>query len=112
MLGRFLSVDPGGEARKHPDLVNNVAAVYRASKDDDPCVRRYLSMVLEEDGAGGFPRKLIRRLPPLALPAVAHFGRLAKAARPVSAFSGVSLCTRPNREGPQMRHRLAFACDG
>src|SRR5215213_8303508 len=35
-----------GEAKKHPDLVNNVAAVYRASKDDDPRVRRYLSMVL------------------------------------------------------------------
>lgn len=35
-----------GEAKKHPDLVNNVAAVYKASKDDDPRVRRYLSMVL------------------------------------------------------------------
>ena len=35
-----------GEAKKYPDLVNNVSAVYRASKDDDPRVRRYLSMVL------------------------------------------------------------------
>ena len=35
-----------GEAKKYPDLVNNVAAVYHSAKDDDPRVRRYLSMVL------------------------------------------------------------------
>jgi HEAT repeat protein len=35
-----------GEAKKYPDLADKVASVYRASKDDDPRVRRYLSMVL------------------------------------------------------------------
>ena len=35
-----------GEAKKYPDLVIKVASVYKASKDDDPRVRRYLSMVL------------------------------------------------------------------
>ena len=35
-----------GEAKKYPDLADKVVAVYRASKDDDPRVRRYLSMVL------------------------------------------------------------------
>ena len=35
-----------GEAKKYPDLVNNVIAVYDSAKDDDPRVRRYLSMVL------------------------------------------------------------------
>jgi HEAT repeat protein len=35
-----------GEAKKYPNLVEQVSAVYRASKDDDPRIRRYLSMVL------------------------------------------------------------------
>lgn len=35
-----------GKAKKHPELVNNVIAVHKAAKDDDPRVRRYLSMVL------------------------------------------------------------------
>jgi hypothetical protein len=35
-----------GEAKKYPDLVNQVTAVYRSSKNDDPRIRRYLSMVL------------------------------------------------------------------
>jgi HEAT repeat protein len=35
-----------GEAKKHPELVDNVIAAYRKSADDDPRVRRYLSMVL------------------------------------------------------------------
>jgi HEAT repeat protein len=35
-----------GEAKKYPNLVEKVSAVYRASKDDDPRIRRYLSMVL------------------------------------------------------------------
>ena len=52
-----------GEAKKHPDLVNNVAAVYRASKDDDPRVRRYLSMVLGNLGD--------RRATPLLVEALA-----------------------------------------
>ncbi|HYR29268.1 MAG TPA: HEAT repeat domain-containing protein, partial [Thermoanaerobaculia bacterium] len=52
-----------GEAKRYPDLVNNVTAVYRASKDDDPRVRRYLSMVLGNLGD--------RRATPLLLEALA-----------------------------------------
>lgn len=35
-----------GEAKKYPNLVYQVTAIYRASKNDDPRIRRYLSMVL------------------------------------------------------------------
>jgi HEAT repeat protein len=35
-----------GEARKYPDLEQQVAAIYTGSKNDDPRIRRYLSMVL------------------------------------------------------------------
>lgn len=35
-----------GEAKKQPNLVEQVIGVYRNSKDDDPRIRRYLSMVL------------------------------------------------------------------
>ena len=52
-----------GEAKKYPDLVNNVSAVYKASKDDDPRVRRYLSMVLGNLGD--------RRATPLLVEALA-----------------------------------------
>ena len=52
-----------GEARKYPDLADKVVAVYRASKDDDPRVRRYLSMVLGNLGD--------RRATPVLLEALA-----------------------------------------
>jgi HEAT repeat protein len=35
-----------GEARKYPNLEERVASIYVASKNDDPRIRRYLSMVL------------------------------------------------------------------
>jgi HEAT repeat protein len=35
-----------GEAKKYPDLVNDVAKVYVDAKTDDPRIRQYLSMVL------------------------------------------------------------------
>lgn len=35
-----------GEAKKYPNLVDDVARVYRGSKDDDPRIRQYLGMVL------------------------------------------------------------------
>lgn len=35
-----------GEAKKYPSLEEQVAALYTASKNDDPRIRRYLSMVL------------------------------------------------------------------
>lgn len=35
-----------GEAKKYPNLVEQVASVYRDAKNDDPRIRRYLSMVL------------------------------------------------------------------
>lgn len=35
-----------GEAKKYPNLVTQVASVYQAARDDDPRIRRYLSMVL------------------------------------------------------------------
>jgi HEAT repeat protein len=35
-----------GEAKKYPNLVEQVSSVYRKSKEDDPRIRRYLSMVL------------------------------------------------------------------
>lgn len=35
-----------GEAKKYPNLPEQVISVYRKSKDDDPRIRRYLSMVL------------------------------------------------------------------
>src|SRR5438270_4243285 len=34
-----------GEAKKVPNLEEQVVAVYRAAKDDDPRIRQYLSMV-------------------------------------------------------------------
>jgi HEAT repeat protein len=35
-----------GEAKKYPNLVNDVEHVFRDAKDDDPRIRQYLSMVL------------------------------------------------------------------
>src|SRR5437764_268343 len=35
-----------GEAKKYPNLEEQVAAIYTGSKNDDPRIRRYLSMVL------------------------------------------------------------------
>jgi HEAT repeat protein len=35
-----------GEAKKYPNLVNDVGRVYAESKNDDPRIRQYLSMVL------------------------------------------------------------------
>lgn len=35
-----------GEAKKYPDLEPQVASIYVAAKQDDPRIRRYLSMVL------------------------------------------------------------------
>ncbi len=35
-----------GEAKKYPNLEPQVAALYESSKNDDPRIRRYLSMVL------------------------------------------------------------------
>jgi HEAT repeat protein len=35
-----------GEAKNYPNLVDQVSALYSSSKDDDPRIRRYLSMVL------------------------------------------------------------------
>ena len=35
-----------GEAKRYPNLEEQVAAIYVASKNDDPRIRRYLSMVL------------------------------------------------------------------
>ncbi len=35
-----------GEAKKYPNLVDDIARVYRDAKDDDPRIRQYLSMVL------------------------------------------------------------------
>jgi HEAT repeat protein len=35
-----------GEAKKYPNLVNDVARVYDQAKHDDPRIRQYLSMVL------------------------------------------------------------------
>jgi HEAT repeat protein len=35
-----------GEAKRYPDLVNQVTQVYRSSKDDDPRIRQYLTLVL------------------------------------------------------------------
>lgn len=35
-----------GEAKNYPNLVDQVSTLYAGSKDDDPRIRRYLSMVL------------------------------------------------------------------
>src|SRR5438045_203232 len=35
-----------GEAKRYPNLEQQVANIYRAAKNDDPRIRRYLSMVL------------------------------------------------------------------
>lgn len=35
-----------GEAKKYPNLEQQVAAIYTSAKNDDPRIRRYLSMVL------------------------------------------------------------------
>ena len=35
-----------GEAKKYPNLVDDVTKAYRDAKDDDPRIRQYLSMVL------------------------------------------------------------------
>lgn len=39
-----------GEAKKYPELEQRVAAIYVAAKNDDPRIRRYLSMVLGSIG--------------------------------------------------------------
>lgn len=39
-----------GEAKRYPNLVEQVVDVYKASKDDDPRVRQYLSLVLGKLG--------------------------------------------------------------
>lgn len=39
-----------GEAKRYPELANQVAAVYAAAKDDDPRVRQYLALVLGRIG--------------------------------------------------------------
>jgi hypothetical protein len=52
-----------GEAKKYPNLVEQVAQVYEASKQDDPRIRRYLSMVLGNLGD--------RRATPLLIEALA-----------------------------------------
>jgi HEAT repeat protein len=39
-----------GEAQKYPNLVHDVSRVYQESKDDDPRIRQYLSMVLGKLG--------------------------------------------------------------
>jgi HEAT repeat protein len=52
-----------GQAKKYPNLVNDVARVYAASKNDDPRIRQYLSMVLGNLGD--------RRATPLLIEALA-----------------------------------------
>lgn len=39
-----------GEAKRYPNLVEQVIDVYRSSKDDDPRVRQYLTLVLGKIG--------------------------------------------------------------
>ncbi len=39
-----------GEAKRYPNLVEQVIDVYRASKDDDPRIRQYLTLVLGKLG--------------------------------------------------------------
>ena len=39
-----------GEAKRYPNLVEQVVSVYRSSKDDDPRVRQYLTLVLGKLG--------------------------------------------------------------
>src|SRR5260370_6144592 len=51
-----------GEAKRYPNLEEQVAQLYRQSKDDDPRIRRYLSMVLGNLGD--------RRATPLLLDAL------------------------------------------
>lgn len=52
-----------GEAKKYPNLVNDVARVYAEAKNDDPRIRQYLSMVLGNLGD--------RRATPLLIEALA-----------------------------------------
>src|SRR4029078_6816768 len=40
-----------GEGKRYPNLEQQVASVYVAAKNDDPRIRRYLSMVLRHLGA-------------------------------------------------------------
>jgi hypothetical protein len=42
-LSQLISI---GEAKKYPNLVHDVVRVYEESKNDDPRIRQYLSMVL------------------------------------------------------------------
>ena len=53
-----------GEAKKYPNLVQQVSSLYVQSKNDDPRIRRYLSMVLGSLGD--------RRATPLLLEALAE----------------------------------------
>src|SRR5438105_4347635 len=39
-----------GEAKRYPNLEEQVASIYQQSKNDDPRIRRYLSMVLGQLG--------------------------------------------------------------
>ena len=55
-----------GEAKRYPNLEQQVAALYEQSKHDDPRIRRYLSMVLGNLGD--------RRATPLLIDSLQHDG--------------------------------------
>ena len=55
-----------GEAKRYPNLEQQVASLYEQSRNDDPRIRRYLSMVLGNLGD--------RRATPLLVDAVQHDG--------------------------------------
>ncbi len=69
-----------GEAKKYPDLVVKVGQVYTSAKNDDPRVRRYLSMVLGNLGDRRATPLLVEALkdqdPETRIYAVLALGRL------------------------------------
>jgi hypothetical protein len=77
-----------GEAKKYPNLVEDVRRVYAASKEDDPRIRQYLGMVL---GNLGDPR---------ATPTLVEGLRDRRAVAP-----GVSPRGKRRAEGDRLRSR-------
>lgn len=80
-----------GEAKKYPNLVNDVIRVYDEAKNDDPRIRQYLSMVLGNLGDRRATPLLINalqdRAPETRIYAALALGRLrdARAVEPLLA---------------------------
>jgi HEAT repeat protein len=96
-----------GEAKKYPDLVVKVGQVYTSAKNDDPRVRRYLSMVLGNLGDRRATPLLVEALkdqdPETRIYAVLALGRLRDPAAVPPLLSSFA------RDERDVRKAIAYA---